>query len=257
MAEQEPASQAAFPVSVALGPDERQLLERGKAQHRETTATAKRALQIAENTNDVARSTLVELHRQGQQLERADLGMKQVGQDVKEASAVLRFMRRWCCFQCCCDPTADLDRTRRSRASAAQKMLANQHSDVDQHYAAKQQSVQRKARQHDPAYGGNEHAARHELLAQADSIQAARQGTQATSIGFGLPETDRQEIQQETQRQDRVIDDIGNAVASLHTLSKEMHEEMEEQLPRIAHLQDRAEATHDELGSMMRDVRRI
>lgn len=115
-------------------------------------------------------------------------------------------------------------------------MLANQHSDVDQHYAAKQQSVQRKARQHDPAYGGNvrgwsdsctvivvqrnavvgqgllscsahnfvilfielparlfvllllqEHAARHELLAQADSIQAARQGTQATSIGFGLP----------------------------------------------------------------------
>jgi hypothetical protein len=42
----------------------------------------------------------------------------QVGQDVKEASAVLRFMRRWCCFQCCCDPTADLDRTRRSRVSA-------------------------------------------------------------------------------------------------------------------------------------------
>jgi hypothetical protein len=35
--------------------------------------------QIAEKTNDVARSTLVELHRQGQQLERADLGMKQVG----------------------------------------------------------------------------------------------------------------------------------------------------------------------------------
>lgn len=35
-------------------------------------------LQVAEKTNDVARNTLAEMHRQGQQLERADLGMQQV-----------------------------------------------------------------------------------------------------------------------------------------------------------------------------------
>mgnify|MGYP001810499215 CR=1 FL=1 len=109
-------------------------------------------MQVAEKTSEVARGTLVEMHRQGQQLERADLGMQQasggwwavpscaaveasvaptlpcrnpagavqVEQEAREASAILRFMRRWCCFQCCCcyDPTADQDRTRRQRVSA-------------------------------------------------------------------------------------------------------------------------------------------
>jgi hypothetical protein len=45
-------------------------------------------------------------------------------------------------------------------------------------------------------------------------------GTSCGRCCIVAAETDRQEIQQETQRQDRVIDDIGNAVASLHTLSK-------------------------------------
>lgn len=35
--------------------------------------------QLAEKTADVAQDTLVELHRQGQQLENAELGMDQVG----------------------------------------------------------------------------------------------------------------------------------------------------------------------------------
>lgn len=35
--------------------------------------------QLAEKTADVAQNTLVELHRQGQQLENAELGMDQVG----------------------------------------------------------------------------------------------------------------------------------------------------------------------------------
>lgn len=58
MAEQEPP-EGPLPDSAALGPDERQLLETGKAQHRETTATAKRALQVrAAGCAPVANSTL-------------------------------------------------------------------------------------------------------------------------------------------------------------------------------------------------------
>ena len=38
---------------------------------------------------------------------------------------------------------------------------------------------------------------------------------------------------------------------------QEMHGEMAEQQLRIDSLQDRATKAHDELGSMMRDVRRI
>lgn len=44
----------------------------------------------------------------------------QMEKDVREATSVMRFMRRWCCFQvlCCCDcfdPHADMEQTRRRR----------------------------------------------------------------------------------------------------------------------------------------------
>ena len=44
----------------------------------------------------------------------------QVDREVREASSLLRFMRRWCCFQCwdCCDPTVQQDRTRATRVAA-------------------------------------------------------------------------------------------------------------------------------------------
>ena len=117
--------------SAFLGPHERQMLEQGKKEHRDTTATANRALQVrfgvgdgvrelggagaarrarnrlpprcrhnvcrqqrmvgappphpslpfqvVERTREVAAGTLVETHRQTQQLERSELGMQQVG----------------------------------------------------------------------------------------------------------------------------------------------------------------------------------
>jgi hypothetical protein len=40
-------------------------------------------------------------------------------------------------------------------------------------------------------------------------------------------------------------------------LVQEMYGEMVEQQPRIEGLQDRAAATHDQLGTLARDVRRI
>jgi hypothetical protein len=109
--------------------------------------------QVAEQTAEIARSTLLEIHRQGQQLGKTDEEMQavrpqlfspaalcccttfntpavpsaccllQMEKDVHEASRVVRFMRRWCCFQvlCCCDcfdPDADLERTRKRRVRA-------------------------------------------------------------------------------------------------------------------------------------------
>lgn len=48
--------------------------------HLPRAAARSRALpQLAEKTADVAQDTLVELHRQGQQLENAEMGMDQVG----------------------------------------------------------------------------------------------------------------------------------------------------------------------------------
>lgn len=51
-------------------------------------------LQVAEQTSEVARSTLEEAHRQGQQLASAAAGVEVIHEDVREASLLLRFMRR-------------------------------------------------------------------------------------------------------------------------------------------------------------------
>ena len=109
------------------------------------------ALQVAEQTTEIACVTLGEIQRQGQKLDRAELGMEavsagcgtlsplpaaraelsltalsspspflQMEKDVQEASRIVRFMRRWCFFQvlCCCDcfdPDVESDRTRKRR----------------------------------------------------------------------------------------------------------------------------------------------
>ena len=75
------------------------------------------APQLAEQTSELAQSTLVETHRQGQQLGKVGQHVEDIDRDVKEAGALLRFMRRCCCFQCCdcCDPTVEEDRRRAKR----------------------------------------------------------------------------------------------------------------------------------------------
>lgn len=52
---------------------------RRRAAGSDPPAVPSSRLQVAEKTTDVARHTLVEMHRQGAQLERAELGMQQVG----------------------------------------------------------------------------------------------------------------------------------------------------------------------------------
>ncbi|KAL4432230.1 hypothetical protein ABPG77_005992 [Micractinium sp. CCAP 211/92] len=249
----------AEPPTPYLGREERMLLDLGKAEHRETTATARRALQVAEQTREVAHSTLVEVHRQGAQLERAELGLQEVGREVREASALLRFMRRWCCLQCCdcCDPTVEQDRTRRQRVLAAKRELAMHGQLAEQRRDAKQEGVARRARQHDPAFSGDEKGGRQELFARADTIRAERHGPRSTDIGAGLPEEDRQEIQQETQQQDALLDQIGDAVQELHAMSKELHTGLAEQQPVVERLTGATAVTHDQLGKLAQEARRI
>jgi hypothetical protein len=146
-----------------LGPTERRLLDRGKKEHRETTETARRALQarrapaappprhrppapprrhsarrpahdsdliapvlshtqVAEQTAEIGRCTVFEVHRQGLALTRTEDAVWALEQDVREASRLVKFLRRWYCFQIlcccdCCDPDAATDRTRGRRVA--------------------------------------------------------------------------------------------------------------------------------------------
>ena len=55
-----------------LGVAERRMLEQGKKEHRETTASTKRALKIAEQTTEIATATLVAVQHQGTILDAAE-----------------------------------------------------------------------------------------------------------------------------------------------------------------------------------------
>lgn len=51
---------------------------------------------------DIGKNTLVELHRQGEQLDHVERHFSHLEEDVREADAIVKFMQRWCCIQLCC-----------------------------------------------------------------------------------------------------------------------------------------------------------
>eukprot|EP00887_Chlorella_sp_A99_P005658 scaffold1.g5658.t1 len=255
-----PGRPPAAPRGVAyLSDEDRRLLEAGKVEHRGTTEATRRALALAEQTRDVAQNTLVEAHRQGQQLSQVGQHVEVIDADVHEASALLRFMRRCCCFQCCdcCDPTVEQDRRRKQRVNArrADRDYAAQNLAIATE--AKQQAVHRLVRQEDPAFGGCELAARKELLSASERLREVRRGPQATDIGHGLPEQDKLEIKRETEEQDANLEAIGDTVSALKVMGRELADELSGQAPQLARLPDRVAAAHDNLGGLTREARRI
>jgi hypothetical protein len=78
--------------------------------------------QVAEQAAEIGRCTVVEAHRQGQALTRTEDAVWGLEQDVREASLLFKFLRRWYCFQIfcccdCCDLDAATDRTRGRRVA--------------------------------------------------------------------------------------------------------------------------------------------
>ncbi|GAB4817629.1 hypothetical protein N2152v2_004675 [Parachlorella kessleri] len=252
-------------VLTELSPRERVILDGAKSEHAETTQAAKRALQVAEQTHDVARGTLVEIHRQGQQLDKAEAGFEVIEEEVVEASSILRFMRRWCCIRliCCCDcfdPDVQRDRLRKRRVAQKKEDLQATHANIELQYQAKQETIDRLVKQEDSAANmTNETAARSELFSRADTVKASYQAREpkGMDIGHALPEEDRREIQQQTDEQDEYLDKIGQAVGALRIMSEEMHSELGQHDPKIERLQRRAEASHDKLGGLAREARRV
>jgi hypothetical protein len=58
--------------------DSRQVMGHAVEQHRDTTATARRALQVVEQTKELQASTIGALQDQGQQMQRVAHGMDRV-----------------------------------------------------------------------------------------------------------------------------------------------------------------------------------
>lgn len=223
-------------------------------------------LQIAEETVDIGSNTLVEVHRQGLQLERADHGIENMEKDVIEASRILKFMRRWCCFQviCCCDcfdADVDLTNTRKQRVKLRQQQRVVHDEHLQTRALGHQMSLQRENTLKDDIElnVNSTSMARTELLANRNNVNRdnishidANDG-----IGFGLPDQDREEIQQETRRQDAYLDRIGQAVENMKAISLEMQDELNRQDPEIDIISERIHQTHSNLGNLYRDARKI
>lgn len=207
----------------------------------------------------MANNTLVEVHRQGQVLQKADYGVATMESDVKEASRLMKFMQRWCCFQiiCCCDcfdPDVQMDRTRNQRVRQRQLDQAALDDVLQMEHVARHGEIKRLASKRDPGYNGDEGAARSELFA-ADIRR--KSSNNALRLGHGLPEDDLEEIEGETQQQDRYLDRIGTTVESLKIMSLELQGELQSQEPVIESLGERTFTTQQSLRQLARRTRKI
>lgn len=155
-------------------------------------------------------------------------------------------------------------------------------------HAVKSQAVERLARKGDAAFNGNvslcapplcfldqhatfnrlptpplrvtnlpqEDAARAELLLTSHQVKAKKHAQQ-TSLGYGLPDEDNAVLQQETVRQDVVLDRIGTAVETLRIMSVELNNELQVQAPEIDALVERTHVAEDNLGNLSKAARKI
>jgi hypothetical protein len=229
--------------------DQQQQLDFAKRKHRETTDSAQRALQTANQTRQLAADTLEELHTQGEKLEKVDRDLNDIDTDVKEAKGILRYMRRCClCFlcSCCCDcdPDAERDNQRRKRVKARDQARRSEHE-------MSQMDRQRRREQMNGQVNG---AAKQELLQGAQPRQ--RPGDRmARQMGEGLADKDRDDIQHQTELQERALDGIDSALDDLGVMSKHMGVELDEQNRRVDAVGARAENTHDEIRNIQRNAR--
>lgn len=261
---------------------QRRMVQRGLRDHRETTQSAMRALQIAEQTADIGQATLSEVQRQGQGLDNIERGLDTMDEEVKEASSLIKFMRRFCLFQvlccCCCDPDVQRDRTRQKRLKQRR---------LDDRTVQKAMSLQKEDQIRDldaimrneiPEVVLDEDEQERAKIALKYNIGSGSTGKVpivsddghhgVAGVGYNpqrnaaiqsgaMTEAEIQEIQEENMKQDKILSKLDKAVDSLKAMSYELNRELQEQEPQISSISDRAQTTHTNIGSLVKQARRI
>jgi hypothetical protein len=100
--------------------------------------------------------------------------------------------------------------------------------------------------------------ARSELFAASIRRKtSSREGEVLPGLGYGLPDDDRDELQQETRLQDDNLDKIGTTVENLRLMSLDIQGELETQAPQIDRIGDRTHVVHDNLSTLSKSARRV
>lgn len=79
----------------------------------------------------------------------------------------------------------------------------------------------------------------------------------SSSLGHGLAETDRRQLHAESARQEAHLDQVGAAVETLKEAAQAMGQELQEQAPRLAALQQRTDDAQKGLHTVARSAAKL
>lgn len=131
-----------------------------------------------------------------------------------------------------------------------------EREEVAEAHMAKAAAVNRLGEPDAP--GENPDADRSELFKTAMAVKKERE---ATPLGFGnfagMAEKDRAEMDEETVKQEALLDQIGRAVEGMRGIGEQMNEELQAQDAQIDMLPQRAVQIHNDLSQLTRNVRKI
>ena len=254
---------------------QKRMVHRAIQQHQGAAASAERSLALAENCLDMGVTTLEEVARQGEGLDKADRGLDMVQEEVADADAIIKSMSGCCLFQvlCCCCCGESKEEIRRDRA---RRQRLKQRREDDE--------VVRRAMNGDTngdTNGGpkggpkdgpngrpNGNGARGHDDEELERV-AARYSPASPRLAAKRHEiprnphqnviTDEQiaTINSETRKQDELLDQVGDVVDKLKVVGEALQTEVDEQDELVERLQERAVETKHDLKQITTKARKI
>lgn len=259
---------------------QRRMVHRGLQEHRQTTESAKRSLQVAESCLEISGAVLTEVQRQGESLDKTEKHMEEMEEEVVEAESLIKFMQKCCLFQvfCCCCTDKDVKRDKSRKARLRQRRQENERM------------IQALSRARE-----DRHRDLHELLhdeqgppivtmdgetsEQKDALKVAAKyhhGTSSTATipfsaqGHGMSQRSNaavqsgaitaeeiQEISEETLQQDKYLTQIDKTMDKLKAMGLELSRELHEQDEQISKIDETTYNTRMTLTSLSRQARKI
>ncbi|GBF90321.1 hypothetical protein Rsub_02427 [Raphidocelis subcapitata] len=223
--------------------DNRQVLEHAVDTHKDTTATARRALQVVEQTKELQASTMVALKDQGQQMQRVAAGMDKIGSDVTYSQRILRYMSMCCCFSFFCSCCTEPDRNEGDHAWRGSGGPPPPPRGPPR--AAAPGAAPAAAR-------GQGHGRRGQ---QPPAPPPRPEWAPVTTAGLDKAGYGEQAavIREETRQQDAYLDQISHGLEQLKAGALVMHEEISSQDQGVSRLQADAHVLHGRLATVNRE----
>lgn len=260
---------------------QRRMVQRALQQHKSTTSSAERSLQIAETCLEIGSVTLEEVSRQGESLDKTERGLDMMEHEVEEAASLIRFMRKCCLFQvlfcCCSDNSADMkrDRTRKRRLKdrrvddeVVRRAISMASEDKRKHFSdvisngdfqSGRAPVFNMSPEEEQALkvAAKYHAKGSTATIPFTEDNSRREESNAAVRSGAITEGEIQEISEESLKQDRVLTEIDKTMDKLKSLAETLHEELTEQEPQIDRISDRVLETKFSLNELSRKARKI